>query len=131
MGRVYLGFSPAGRAVAVKVIHPELAADLEFRVRFRREVSAARSVSSAYTAQVVAAEPDHEPPWLATVLVQGPSLAEAVTAHGPMPVPAVWRLAAGLTEALQAIHSGGLVHRDLKPANILLSFTGPLTRLNS
>jgi serine/threonine protein kinase len=44
MGRVFLGRSPAGRAVAVKVVHPELARDPEFRARFRREVGAAQAV---------------------------------------------------------------------------------------
>jgi serine/threonine protein kinase len=37
----------------------------------------------------------------------------------------VWKLAAGLVEALQAVHSCGLVHRDLKPANVLLALDGP------
>jgi serine/threonine protein kinase len=53
MGCVYLGSSPAGRVVAVKLIHPELAHDEAFRDRFRREVAAARQVSGAYTAPVV------------------------------------------------------------------------------
>jgi outer membrane protein assembly factor BamB len=125
MGQVFLGYSPAGRAVAVKVIHPDLAQDPAFRTRFRREVAAARAVSGAYTAPVTAAGPDDDPPWLATVFVPGPSLAEAVAAAGPLPPVSVWKLAAGLVEALQAVHSCGLVHRDLKPANVLLALDGP------
>ena len=125
MGQVFLGYSPAGRAVAVKVIHRQLATDPEFRTRFRREVAAARAVSGAYTAPVTAAGPDDDPPWLATVFVPGPSLAEAVAAAGPFPAVSVWKLAAGLVEALQAVHSCGLVHRDLKPANVLLALDGP------
>ena len=78
MGQVFLGYSPAGRAVAVKVIHRELARDPAFRTRFRREVAAARAVSGAYTAPVTAAGPDDDPPWLATVFVPGPTLAAAV-----------------------------------------------------
>jgi outer membrane protein assembly factor BamB len=125
MGQVFLGYSPAGRAVAVKVIRRELALDPEFRTRFRREVAAARAVSGAYTAPVTAAGPDDDPPWLATVFVPGPSLAEAVAVAGPLPPVSAWKLAAGLVEALQAIHSCGLVHRDLKPANVLLALDGP------
>jgi serine/threonine protein kinase len=87
--------------VAVKVIHRQLAADPEFRTRFRREVAAARAVSGAYTAPVTAAGPDDDPPWLATVFVPGPSLAEAVAAAGPFPAVSVWKLATGLVEALQ------------------------------
>src|SRR5580692_1291058 len=125
MGQVFLGSSPAGRAVAVKVIHRELVSDPMFRTRFRREVAAARAVSGAYTAPVTAAGPDDDPPWLATVFVPGPSLADAVDAAGPWPAASVWKLAAGLVEALQAVHASGLVHRDLKPANVLLAPDGP------
>ena len=125
MGRVYLGSSPGGRAVAVKIVHPELARDPEFLARFRREVQAAEAVSGAYTAPVVGAGPDDSPPWLATAFVAGPSLAELVAVSGPLPEAAVWRLAGGLIEALQAIHGRGLVHRDLKPGNILIAVDGP------
>ena len=71
MGRVFLGYSPGGRPVAVKVVHPDLARDPEFMKRFRREVAAAQSVSDAYTAAVVGAGPDDSPPWLATTFVAG------------------------------------------------------------
>jgi outer membrane protein assembly factor BamB len=125
MGRVFLGYSPAGRAVAVKICHPEFAADPEFVHRFALEVAAARAVNGLYTAQVIDAGPDDNPPWLATSYVPGPSLLDAVGAHGPLPEPAVWRLAAGLAEALQAVHARGLVHRDLKPTNVLLAADGP------
>ena len=125
MGQVFLGYSPAGRAVAVKIVHRELARDPAFRTRFRREVAAARSVSGAYTAPVTAAGPDDDPPWLATVFVPGPSLATAVAEAGPLPVAAVWKLAGGLVEALHAVHACGLVHRDLKPGNVLLAIDGP------
>jgi len=54
MGRVYLGLSPAGRAVAIKVVHPDLASDGAFLRRFGQEVAAARAVSGIYTAPVVA-----------------------------------------------------------------------------
>jgi serine/threonine protein kinase len=125
MGRVYLGYSPGGRPVAVKVVHPELARDPEFMQRFRREVAAAQAVSDAYTAAVVGAGPDDSPPWLATTFVPGPPLADLVAQAGPLPQDAVWRLAGGLAEALQAIHAQGLVHRDLKPGNILIAADGP------
>jgi serine/threonine protein kinase len=125
MGRVYLGHSPAGRAVAVKVVHPELARDEEFLARFRNEVSAARAVSGLYTAPVVASGLNDSPPWLATVYVPGPPLDDVVAEHGPLPEAAVWRLAAGLAEALEAVHESGVVHRDLKPSNVLLAADGP------
>jgi len=124
MGRVYLGFSPAGRPMAVKVVYPELARDRAFIHRFRQEVAAARRVSGAYTAPVVDAG-DDDPPWLATTLVMGPSLDDAVEQQGPLAEISVWRLAAGLAEALAEVHACGLVHRDLKPSNVLLAADGP------
>jgi hypothetical protein len=125
MGQVYLGFSPAGRAVAIKVVHPQLARDQEFIQRFGREVAAARAVSGMYTAPVVGSGLNDTPPWLATAFVPGPPLAAVVARYGALPEAAVWRLAAGLAEALRAVHAAGLVHRDLKPANVLLADDGP------
>ena len=125
MGQVYLGFSPAGRAVAIKVVHPQLARDQEFLQRFGREVAAARAVSGMYAAPVVGSGLNDTPPWLATAYVPGPPLAAVVARYGALPEAATWRLAAGLAEALRAVHAVGLVHRDLKPANVLLADDGP------
>jgi serine/threonine protein kinase len=125
MGRVYLGLSPAGRAVAIKVVHPDLASDTEFLRRFGQEVAAARAVSGIYTAPVVASGLDERPPWLATAFVPGPPLDQVVAENGPLPEQALWPLLGGLVEALQAIHACGVVHRDLKPANVLLATDGP------
>jgi hypothetical protein len=125
MGRVFLGQSPGGRLVAVKLIRPELADDPGFRRRFAHEVSAARRVSGIFTAPVVDADPDGPQPWLVTAYVPGPSLFEAVEARGPMPVGSVLTLAAGLAEGLGAVHAAGVVHRDLKPSNVLLASDGP------
>jgi serine/threonine kinase PknH len=125
MGRVYLAFTPAGRAVALKVMRPDLADDPDFRRRFAREADAARRVHGLYTAQVLDADPDAVPPWLVTAYVPGPSLHQAVTAHGPMPARTVLVLIAAVAEALAAIHAAGVVHRDLKPSNVLLAPDGP------
>jgi len=125
MGRVYLGRSTAGRLVAVKTIKIELADEAGFRASFAHEVAAARRVSGAFTAAVVAADPEAEMPWLATAYVPAPSLTQLVAECGPLPVPATRWLAAGCAEALESIHGAGLVHRDLKPSNVLVSPDGP------
>jgi hypothetical protein len=125
MGRVYLGLSPAGRSVAIKVVHPSLASDSDFLRLFQYEVASAKAVSGIYTAPVVATGLDDHPPWLATAYVPGPSLAQVVREHGPLPESALRPLLAGLIEALAAIHACGVVHRDLKPPNVLLAADGP------
>jgi serine/threonine kinase PknH len=125
MGVVYLAFTPGGRAVALKVLRPELGDDPGFRARFRQEIEAARRVHGLYTAPLLDADPEASPPWLAVWYVAGPSLAQAVEAHGPLPEATVLLLVAGVAEALLLIHSAGLVHRDLKPSNVLLAADGP------
>ncbi|MEV5800920.1 serine/threonine-protein kinase [Streptomyces collinus] len=125
MGLVYLARSASGRRVAIKTVRTELAEDQLFRVRFTREVEAARAVSGFYTAAVVDADPRAAVPWLATAYVPAPSLEEIVNECGPLPAQAVRWLAAGVAEALQSIHGAGLVHRDLKPSNVLVVEDGP------
>lgn len=125
MGLVYLARSASGRRVAIKTVRTELAEDQLFRVRFTREVEAARAVSGFYTAAVVDADPRAAVPWLATAYVPAPSLEEIVNDCGPLPAQAVRWLAAGIAEALQSIHGAGLVHRDLKPSNVLVVEDGP------
>jgi hypothetical protein len=125
MGQVYLGRSAAGRLVAVKTIKAELAEEPDFRTRFGQEVAAARRVSGAFTAAVVAADSEADVPWLATVYVPAPALSQLVRSCGPVPPQAVRWLGAGCAEALESIHGVGLVHRDLKPSNVLVSPDGP------
>jgi serine/threonine protein kinase len=125
MGQVFLGVSPGGRPVAVKVIRRELAADPEFLQRFAREVDAARRVGGFHTAPVVDADPYDDQPWMVTAYIAGPSLQAVVTGGGPLAPADVSRLGAALTEGLAAIHRSGLVHRDLKPANIIMADDGP------
>ncbi|MUN38377.1 outer membrane protein assembly factor BamB family protein [Actinomadura litoris] len=125
MGVVYLGRSPGGRTVAVKVIGARHAGEATYRARFGREIGAARTVSGAFTAPVLDADAEAAAPWLVTAYLPGVTLREAVAGQGTLPAAAVRTLAAGLAEALVDIHRAGLTHRDLKPANIMLTAGGP------
>jgi serine/threonine protein kinase len=125
MGQVFLGVSPSGRRVAVKLIHPVLARTDHFRERFAREIAAARRVGGFHTAPVVDADPQAETPWMVTAYIEGPSLQQEVDRHGPLAPERVRALGAGLSEGLAAIHAHGLVHRDLKPGNVIMAEDGP------
>ncbi|MBK3577435.1 protein kinase [Streptomyces sp. MBT65] len=125
MGVVYLGRTDSGALVAVKVIRGEGSGDDDFRARFAREVELARRVDSPWVVPVLDADAAAREPWLATAFVPGPSIAEAVADHGPLPSRAVRALGRLLAEALDAVHTAGLVHRDVKPGNVLLALDGP------
>ncbi|MER5276822.1 protein kinase [Streptomyces sp. NPDC002809] len=125
MGQVYLGRSPGGRLVAVKVIRDEISDHPEALARFRREAATVETVRSAYTAQLIEASLDASPYWLATEYVAGPTLRGAVGARGPFPPDSALRLLAALAEGLAAVHVHGVTHRDLKPQNVILSPQGP------
>lgn len=123
MGTVYLCSSRGGHRLAVKVIRGELANDPQFRVRFEREVEAAKRVRGHVTAAFVDSDTKALVPWLATVYVDGPTLGSVVQ-DGPLDVDTLRQLAAAVSEALLEIHDAGLVHRDLKPSNIILASDG-------
>jgi beta-lactam-binding protein with PASTA domain/tRNA A-37 threonylcarbamoyl transferase component Bud32 len=126
MGTVYLGRSPSGRRVAVKIVRAELADDPEYRARFRREAEVARRVARYCTAEVLdAVDPPDGAPYLVTEFVDGPPLSQTVSRRGPLGSADVERVAVSVASALTVIHAAGLVHRDLKPSNVLLSQFGP------
>jgi serine/threonine protein kinase len=119
-GDVYLGLSPHGHLVAVKIVRLKFAQEPDFRERFKREIKAIRAVGGRFTASVVAAGPDDTRPWFAMEYVPGPALDQIVKKTGPLPTTTLWWIAARAAEALRSIHAAQLLHRDLKPANILI-----------
>ncbi|MFJ8074665.1 PQQ-binding-like beta-propeller repeat protein [Streptomyces sp. NPDC096176] len=125
MGKVYFGQDATGATAAVKVLRPELAYDQGLAQRFVREARMAQAVTSRGVARVLGAQTEGGRPWIATEFLTGPTLDQAVRAHGPLDEQAVRVLAAGLAGTLADIHAAGLIHRDLKPANIVLTSTGP------
>ncbi|WP_246144129.1 protein kinase domain-containing protein [Actinacidiphila oryziradicis] len=125
-GRIYLGRGATGARdlAAVKVLRSEYAEDPRFRKRFEREIDALARVQSAHTAQLMGSGCDEALVWVATEYTPGPTLAEAVTARGPINAAAAWRLMADLGRAIEAMWRAGIVHRDLKPSNVILAADG-------
>ncbi|MEU7564671.1 serine/threonine-protein kinase [Streptomyces fradiae] len=125
MGSVYLTRTRGRQPMALKTIRREYAEDPEFRRRFAQEIHAARHVRGYHLVPVLDHDADGPQPWLATAYVPGLALDEALDAWGPLPVPTVLRLLAGVARGLEAVHAAGVVHRDLKPGNVMLAADGP------
>lgn len=125
MGAVYLG-TRDGALAAMKVIHPALAQDPTFKRRFAREIAVSSRVEGPHIAKVLDADPDGDPPWLATEFIDGPTLTDTIDADGPLHGASLDAFAAALISALQSIHAAGIVHRDLKPSNVILTLDRPV-----
>ncbi|MFJ9109931.1 protein kinase [Streptomyces sp. NPDC102283] len=109
MGQVYLGESPGGEPAAVKVIKPSVV-DYETRLRFAQEVEILKTVWGARIAALLDADPEADPPWLATEYVEGLDLSRHVGSHGPLDALLTASLGATLAEALATVHKQGLLH---------------------
>ncbi|GGS58031.1 hypothetical protein GCM10010156_15740 [Planobispora rosea] len=124
-GIVYLGLTPSGGRVAVKVLHAHLVGDEQARRRFLREVDAARAVEEFCTARVLDTGLIGTRPYVVSEYVDGESLQDLIRRDGPRDPGGLHRLAIGTVAALAAVHRAGIVHRDFKPTNVLLSIDGP------
>ena len=120
MGVVHLALDRHGRAVAIKVLRQHIAHDPDARARLTREVKSLSRITSPRVAPIIDADVDGPTPYIVTRYVPGPSLDDHVAERGLLPPADLHRVASGLAEALDAIHSAGVVHRDVKPGNVLL-----------
>jgi Serine/threonine protein kinase len=133
MATVYRGHDlTLGRAVAIKILKRELAADSAFRTRFRLEAQAASRMSHPAIVRVydagedVDTDPDgtqHPLPYIVMELVQGKLLKDIIAA-APVSVSEAVRYVDGILEALEYSHRAGVVHRDIKPGNVMVTGQG-------
>ncbi|MEO3870458.1 serine/threonine-protein kinase [Nonomuraea sp. B12E4] len=126
MGVVHLGIDDEGREVAIKVLHPHVAADLKARDRLTREVETMRRVRSPHVAEVIDAELVGGQPYVVTRFAAGRTLEDTVLSEGTLEAREVIRLTQGLCQALVAIHAADVIHRDFKPSNVMLVDGEPL-----
>ncbi|MGQ0434440.1 MAG: protein kinase domain-containing protein [Microthrixaceae bacterium] len=112
------------RQVAVKLLHPHLAADATFVARFRQEAVAAARLAHPGIVAIYDTCADGGVEAIVMELVSGPTLRQRLDDPTPIDPWQAAGLAAQVAEALDAAHRAGLVHRDIKPANVLLCGDG-------
>ncbi|WP_327586454.1 serine/threonine protein kinase [Nonomuraea sp. NBC_00507] len=125
-GSVFLGESPDGQRVAIKMLHARYAADADTRRCFLREAEVAARVAAFCTARVIGTGLVAERPYIVSEYVPGTSLDELVKRDGPRTGSGLERLPVSTLTALASIHSAGIVHRDFKPSNVILGPEGPV-----
>ncbi|MGB6163409.1 MAG: protein kinase [Pseudonocardiaceae bacterium] len=108
------------RAVALKLLAPELAADLEFQRRFEREALMAGALDHPHIIPVYDAGEADGVLYLAMRFVEGSDLATMIKTNGRLDSKRACAILGQVASALDAAHAKGLVHRDVKPENILI-----------
>ncbi len=109
------------RQVAVKILHPSLAASPDVRNRFEREALAVGKIDHPHCVAVYDSGrlPDGSL-YLAMELLDGKSLADVLEQDGQLAPGRALHILAGILDGLAHIHAAGLIHRDIKPENIFL-----------
>ncbi|OWK36596.1 Serine/threonine protein kinase PrkC, regulator of stationary phase [Fimbriiglobus ruber] len=124
MGVVYRAIDPQlNRAVALKVMRPEWAADPAARARFLREAESQAAVENDHIVPIYQIGDDTGVPFLAMPLLRGEALEQRLRSGQAIPLPTAVRIACHVAEGLAAAHTVGLIHRDIKPSNVWLETT--------
>ena len=108
-----------GQLVAIKIPYPELECDPVFYSRFTREIAIGKKLHHPGVVKTII-DDDLNQICIVMEWVDGHFLREIVTKQGTLPADRAARIAIGVCDALEYIHSQGIVHRDLKPENIMV-----------
>lgn len=116
-----------GHDLAIKLVGPTLADDLQWRKRFVREARLLSRLgqSSEHVVHVFDYGVFDERPYLAMELLEGSTLADHLERHGRLTPAETLRIVGQLCKALKTVHAAGVVHRDVKPANVFLHRRAP------
>ncbi|RJL32285.1 serine/threonine protein kinase [Bailinhaonella thermotolerans] len=112
------------REVAVKLLRPHVAADAQFRERFRAEARITAGLSDPGIAQVYDYGEQDEIAYLVMELVAGEPLSAIIARMGPLSPEVTLDMVHQAARALAAAHRAGVIHRDVKPGNLLVTDTG-------
>jgi tetratricopeptide (TPR) repeat protein len=124
MGEVYRARDTRlDRTVAIKVLSPGLARDLEFRERFEREARAVAALNHPHVCTLYDVGADSSMNYLVMEYLEGQTLAARLD-EGPLALEEWVRVAGEFLSALEAAHERQVVHRDIKPANIFITGRG-------
>lgn len=122
MGEVYRAYDTAReRMVAIKLLRPEMAADLNFQERFRRESRIAARLQEPHVIPVHNFGEIDGVLYIDMRLVDGASLKDVLRNEGPMQPERAVSIIGQVAAALDDAHANGLIHRDIKPENVLLT----------
>ena len=112
------------RAVAIKLLRPEILADADLAMRFRREALAATVLRHSNIVACLETGSDHGRPFIVMELIEGEDLATRLRRGGRLAPTEAAHIALDVARALGVAHVRGIVHRDVKPGNILLARDG-------
>ena len=134
MAEVHLGYDKRlSRIIAIKLLRSDIAGDVTFQARFRREAQSAAALNHPTIVAVYDSGEEEftapngstrSVPYIVMEYVEGHTVRELLGDGEAVPIPEAVEITTGVLDALEYSHRAGIVHRDIKPGNIMLTSTG-------